>query len=105
MMGVRHELDNCKMSNNSLRDNNADLLAELDALNHHAKVLSGQNDELNRELDKFLETDDMVRSHLDRRSRVQGIRGHNEVELQKSMHDIREARSRSPARRGYGSNY
>ena len=62
-------------------------------------MLNDQNNGLNRELDKFIETDEVVRSQLDRRGRVQGMRSTNDYNLQKSYAHVEEARSRSPQRR------
>lgn len=45
-----------------MRDSNIDLLNEKDALEKHAQVLQQQNDDITRELDKFCETDEYVRS-------------------------------------------
>lgn len=58
-----------------------------------------QNQDITRELDKFCETDEYVRSQLDRRGRVFGIRSKNEDELKQSYYRIEEVRSRSPQRR------
>jgi hypothetical protein len=64
-----------------MREGNVELLGEKDALERHAQVLQAQNDDITRELDKFCETDEMVRSQLDRRGRVFGLRSKNENEL------------------------
>ncbi len=77
----RKDLENSKFQNSQFRENNVDLLNEKDALEKHAAVLNQQNDDLNHEMDKFLETDELVRSQLDRRGRVQGMRSKNENEL------------------------
>ena len=45
-----------------MRGANLDLLSEKEALEKHAQVLNDQNNGLNRELDKFLETDEVVRT-------------------------------------------
>lgn len=82
-----------------MRDNNVDLLNEKDALEKHAAVVQAQNDDITRELDKFCETDEYVRSQLDRRGRVIGLRSKNDQELKSSYYRIEEVRSRSPQRR------
>jgi hypothetical protein len=71
---MRKDLDSQKFSNSTFRDTNVDLLNEKDALEKHAQVLQLQNQDITRELDKFCETDEVVRSQLDRRGRVYGIR-------------------------------
>lgn len=95
----RKDLESSKHVNQTLRTNNLDNLAEKDALEKHAQVLQVQNDEITRELDKFCEMDEYVRTQLDRRSRVLGLRVRNEQELRQSFHRVEDARSRSPQRR------
>lgn len=46
---------------------------EKNALERHAKVLEAQNSDLTSELDRFVQTDELLRTQLDRRSRVQGM--------------------------------
>lgn len=96
---MRKDLDSQKFSNSQMRDNNIELLNEKDALEKHAQVLQIQNEDITRELDKFCETDEMVRSQLDRRGRVFGLRSKNETELKQSYYRVEEVRSRSPQRR------
>lgn len=50
-----------------------DLLAEKEALERHAYVLQVQNEDLTAELDRFVQTDEVLRNQLDRRQRVFGI--------------------------------
>jgi hypothetical protein len=92
----RKDLDANKHANSTLRSHNVDGLAEKDALEKHAQVLQLQNDEITHELDKFCEMDEYVRSQLDRRSRVLGLRARNEQELRQSFNRVDDARSRSP---------
>ena len=49
---------------------NTDMRAEVDALQHHCQVLTGQNYELNTELTRFVDTDEQIRQTLNRRDRV-----------------------------------
>jgi len=49
-------------------------------------VLEMQNRDLNKELEKFVETDEQIRSTLNRRDKVQEIRQKTEVELQRSLY-------------------
>jgi len=60
---------------------NADVRAEIDALQHHCNVLAGQNVELNGELERFVQTDEQIRSTLNRRDRVEGLRHKTEAEM------------------------
>lgn len=59
-----------RYSNDALLDRNHDLKLELESLNGHAELLTAQNRELQRELDQFVETDDIVRRNLDRKEKV-----------------------------------
>ncbi len=95
----RKDLDGSKTSNAVLRGQNVDYLGEKDALEKHAQVVSLQNEDITRELDKFCEMDEYVRNQLDRRSRVLGLRARNEHELKQSFGRVEDARSRSPQRR------
>lgn len=65
-------------------DRNHELKQELDALQHHADLLSGQNLDLQRELDSFVETDDVVRKNLDRKERIGNLRSNVEVAVKRS---------------------
>ncbi len=63
-----------RYSNEALVERNYDLRQELDSLNRHQRLLSEQNNELQRELDGFIETDEIVKRNLDRKDKVQQIR-------------------------------
>ena len=49
------------------------LLAEKEARERHAHVPQVQNEDLTAELDRFVQTDEVLRNQLDRRQRVFGI--------------------------------
>ena len=51
---ARREQDDLRFSNASMGNQNADLRAEIDALQHHCNVLAGQNVEINMELERFV---------------------------------------------------
>ena len=53
------------------------MLAERDALEKHASCLQGQNGDLAGELERFCQTDEVLRTQLDRRSRVYGLQNKN----------------------------
>lgn len=92
----RKELDDVKFSNSGLLDRNADLKTEIAALAQHISLLEVQNRDLNRELEKFVETDEQIRNTLNRRDRVVDIRQKTEYELHRSMADLERS---SPQRR------
>lgn len=78
IMQLRKELENSRYNNSSLLDQNANLQAEIDALNNHIRVLQLQNEDLTKELDQFVEANEAIRMRLDRKNRVQEIRQKNE---------------------------
>lgn len=75
-----------------------DYLAEKEALDRHSRILLGQNDDLTKELERFVNTDEVLRQQLDRRGRVYTIQDKNNQELGYSNQKINEVRSRSPAK-------
>ena len=61
------DLEAVNYSNQALMDRNLDLKSEYEALQKHSLLLTQQNKDLQRELDSFVETDDVVRRNLDRK--------------------------------------
>lgn len=72
------------------------MLHEKDALERHAHVLQVQNEDLTGELDRFVQTDEQLRTQLDRRARVMGMQSRQHDELRETTSRVQEARSRSP---------
>ena len=68
------DLEAVNYSNQALMDRNLDLKSEYEALQKHSLLLNQQNKDLQRELDTFVETDDVVRRNLDRKVKVDEIR-------------------------------
>lgn len=58
-----------------------DYLAEKDALERHSRILLGQNDDLTKELERFVNTDEVLRQQLDRRTRVVTMQDRNNREI------------------------
>lgn len=56
-------------------------MAEIDALHYHCNVLQGQNRDLNIELERFVQTDEQIRTTLNRRDRVENLRQKTEFEM------------------------
>ena len=90
---MRKELEGARYSNSALLDNNSGLQAEIDALNNHIRVLQIQNEDLTKELDQFVEANEIIRQRLDRKNRVVELRSKNEVQIQKSLVQVNEAKS------------
>ena len=79
-----------------MRNDLNDYLAEKEALERHSRILLGQNDDLTKELERFVNTDEVLRQQLDRRSRVFTMQDRNNKELGYSNAKVTDARSRSP---------
>ncbi len=85
ILQMRKELEGARYSNSTLLDNNSNLQAEIDAVNNHIRVLQVNNEDLTKELDQFVEANEVIRQRLDRRNRVVELRNKNEVQIQKSL--------------------
>ena len=96
LMYMRKELEGARYSNSALLENNANLQVEIDSMNNHIRVVSHQNDELTREIDQFVQANEVIRSRLDRKQRVTELRQKNDYNLQQSISKI--SKSKSPAR-------
>jgi hypothetical protein len=96
---IRRDVDGLRITASQGRNDNEELLAQKDALERHAAVLQGQNGDLTGELERFCQTDEILRTQLDRRGRVYGLQTKNDNEFKASMYRVNEARSRSPQKR------
>lgn len=77
-------------------DRNLDLKSEYEALQKHSSLLTQQNRDLQRELDSFVETDDVVRRNLDRKEKVDEIRYKVDAAISTSVATV--YKSKSPIR-------
>jgi len=93
------ELDACHASNEDLAEINGSLKQELYALQNHADLLALQNADLQKELDEFVLTDDIIRNGLDRKGRVSAIKQRVEATITHSRYQLEQSRSRSPQMR------
>jgi hypothetical protein len=59
-------------------------------------VLTGQNRELNVELQRFVETDEQIRATLNRRNRVEELKTRSDCQVRQSYANLQSA---SPRRR------
>ena len=100
---ARRDVENLRVISAQNRNANGELLSEKEALEKHAAVLQGQNVDLTGELDRFCQTDEVLRSQLDRRTRVYGLHARNQDELRHSYYHVE--RSRSPRRSSARSPY
>lgn len=96
LYGCRKDIENQQYTNQNMRHDLNDYLAEKDALERHSRILLAQNDDLTKELERFVNTDEVLRQQLDRRGRVHQMQERNNRELGVSAKKVYEARSRSP---------
>ena len=95
-MYMRKELEGARYSNSALLENNSNLQVEIESMNNHIRVVSHQNDELTREIDQFVQANEVIRQRLDRKNRVEELRNRNDYQLQQSVAKV--THSRSPIR-------
>mmetsp|Transcript_29458 Transcript_29458/g.39828 ORF Transcript_29458/g.39828 Transcript_29458/m.39828 type:complete len:107 (+) Transcript_29458:1037-1357(+) len=69
---------------------------ELAALNRHMNVITKQNYELSAELQQFLQTDEIVKHKLNRKTAVEEIRAKVDNAIRRSEYEVQ--RKRSPSR-------
>jgi len=99
LYNVRRDVESLRVTSHQYRTDAGDLLAERDALEKHAQCLQGQNADLATELERFVQTNEVLRTQLDRRGRVVNLQTKNQDELRHSYYRVDQARSRSPAKR------
>lgn len=96
LQALARELEAIRKSNESLLEAGHCYKQELHALQNHADLLAMQNNDLQKELDEFVMTDEIIRSGLDRKGRVNEIKTVNNFKTTESM--MRVEKSRSPTR-------
>jgi hypothetical protein len=70
LYACRKDIENQAYTNANLRQDLSDYTVEKDAIERHSRILLGQNDDLTKELERFVNTDEVLRQQLDRRGRV-----------------------------------
>ena len=99
---VRKENDDVRFSSAGITDRNSLLRSEIAALQQHIAILEQQNRDLNKELEVFVQTDEQIRTNLNRRDRVENLKRYGEYELQKSYAELERS---SPIRRPTNSSF
>jgi len=99
---VKKDIENMGFTNSNMRNDLNDYMAEKEALERHSRILLGQNDDLTKELERFVNTDEVLRQQLDRRARVYTMQERNTKELGYSAAKVGDARSRSPPKESRG---
>ena len=67
VQSLEHELNILKDHNAAQIDESNTKAGEVDALNRHINLITQQNYELSNELQRFLQTDEVVKTKLNRR--------------------------------------
>ena len=100
LTGLSRELEAIRKSNESLLEAGHCYKQELHALQNHADLLAMQNNDLQKELDEFVMTDEIIRTGLDRKTRVNVMKDRLHHDERKSLtyleHSRSPVRSRSP---------
>jgi len=99
LYAVKKDIENLSYTNTNMRTDLNDYMGEKEALERHSRILLGQNDDLTRELERFVNTDEVLRQQLDRRGRVITIQERQNMDLGYSHGKVYEARSRSPGKK------
>lgn len=98
---VGFDLEALKAQNGKNGEDQFEMQQEVEALNKHMNLLNQQNYELSVELEKFIEADEVVRRGLNRRDKVEQIRGKVDDAIRKSQAEVEKRRSpERGARRG-----
>ncbi len=90
---LNYENDHLKQSNSSLQGQGNTQQQEIEALTRHMNLLNSQNYELSVELEKFIEADEVVRRNLNRKEKVEQIRGRVDDVIKKSQQEVELRRS------------
>ena len=59
--GVKKDIKAQNYTNSNMRSDLNDYLAEKEAMERHCRILLGQNDDLTKELERFVNTDEVLR--------------------------------------------
>lgn len=62
LFAVRKDIDSQTYTNANMRQDLGDFTAEKEAMERHSRILLGQNDDLTKELERFVNTDEVLRS-------------------------------------------
>ena len=97
LQALSRELEAVRKSNESLLEAGHCYKQELHALQNHADLLALQNNDLQKELDEFVMTDEIIRSGLDRKGRVAVMKEKQDYQERESRYNVEK--SRSPQRK------
>lgn len=84
VQSLEHELNIIKDHNAQLIEESNTKQGEVEALNRHINLMTQQNYELSNELQRFLQTDEVVKTKLNRRQTVDEIRNRVDAAVRRS---------------------
>jgi chromosome segregation ATPase len=90
---LEYDLEQVREHNDRLIDTSNAMQDEIEALNKHMNLITTQNYELSSELQRFLQTDEVVKSKLNRRSIVEEIKNKVDTAIRRSQHEVQQRRS------------
>lgn len=61
VLGARKDVEHLTYTNTNMRSDLNNYLGEKEALDRHSRILLGQNDDLTKELERFVNTDEVLR--------------------------------------------
>lgn len=85
---LEYDLEQVREHNERLIDTSNAMQDEIEALNKHMNLITGQNYELSSELQRFLQTDEVVKSKLNRRSIVEEIKSKVDTAIRRSQAEV-----------------
>ena len=89
LYAIKRDIEGLTHTNANLRGDLNMQLQEKDAIDRHSRVLLGQNDDLTRELERFVNTDEVLRQQLDRRAHVLQMQDANAAHIGYSATKVR----------------
>jgi ABC-type transporter Mla subunit MlaD len=90
---LEYDIDQVRDHNDRLIETSNAMQDEIEALNKHMNLITGQNYELSSELQRFLQTDEMVKNKLNRRSIVDEIKSKVDTAIRKSQQEVQQRKS------------
>lgn len=87
---VAFELDRLGQQSDGMMRDQADLQAEIDALDKHMANLNNQNYCLQKELEDFVDADEAVKRNLDRKFKVDNIRTRVDDVIRRSQVEVEQ---------------
>ena len=101
---LNEDLDFSRVNNEKLVEDNEKLFSEIEKLKNHIILLTEQNQKLTEELDLFVDQDEKIKAHLNRRDRVNLLKKSNQFYLEKSLSKFDESNNANNNSRNLSPN-